>query len=432
MKHQLQTIREALEFFECGSYSTSKALSALTALSELERMAGNQEPAGYLHPQAMLRLEQGETVAFRKKPYEGEPSFAVYVGATPPAQQPHDRVAVTWDKDRTRILAVTLQDADGRVLCVIDEAPDQQQADSEELAQYKRMFNAACVELGRINEALGLDPDDGGAEPILSAIAEMKQPQAEAEMKRSAYAKLSAAVETATAKQPQAEAVPEMHDALCPALTGGDCTCTPPATIDKAWAQFCSGIGRGPDAPYPGMIEAFESHYGQTFTDKDWREETGVWAAAWKAAKAHGEAAPQQAEAVPSDTLYLLRRLLSNRNFYSHSQLAEEVERIISTAPQQAAAPVAWPTMPPSKGQSPVLFEDGYAEGWAKCLSACKSLFPAQQPQAEAVRDADVEAAAKKMAEIFDYPWDFMPEKGRNTMRENVRAVLAAAQGEKP
>jgi len=56
----------------------------------------------------------------------------------------------------------------------------------------------------------------------------------------------------------------------------------------------------------------------------------------------------------------------------------------------------------------------------------------AQPAQAEAVppdvvRDADVEAAAKKMAEIFDYPWDFMPEKGRNTMRENVRAVLDAA-----
>jgi len=33
----------------------------------------------------------------------------------------------------------------------------------------------------------------------------------------------------------------------------------------------------------------------------------------------------------------------------------------------------------------------------------------------------------KALAEIFDYPWDFMPEKGRNTMRENVRAVLDAA-----
>lgn len=102
-------------------------------------------------------------------------------------------------------------------------------------------------------------------------------------------------------KKQQAEAVPEIHDALCPALTGGGCTCTPPAIIDKAWARFCGGIGRGPDAPYPGMIEAFEAHYGQSFTDKDWREETGVWAAAWKAAKVNEEAAAQQAEAVPTD-----------------------------------------------------------------------------------------------------------------------------------
>ncbi|ALA45429.1 hypothetical protein ADP64_000041 [Achromobacter phage phiAxp-2] len=36
------------------------------------------------------------------------------------------------------------------------------------------------------------------------------------------------------------------------------------------------------------------------------------------------------------------------------------------------SAPVQWPTMPPSKGQSPVLFEDGYAEGWAKCMDECR------------------------------------------------------------
>ena len=79
----------------------------------------------------------------------------------------------------------------------------------------------------------------------------------------------------------------EVHDALCPALTGGKCDCTEsPVTVDKAWSQFCGGIGRGPDAPYPGMIEAFETHYGQSFTDKDWRNETGIWAAAWSAASA--------------------------------------------------------------------------------------------------------------------------------------------------
>ena len=34
-------------------------------------------------------------------------------------------------------------------------------------SHFERMFEAACVDLGLINEALGLDPDDGGAEPIL-------------------------------------------------------------------------------------------------------------------------------------------------------------------------------------------------------------------------------------------------------------------------
>ncbi|KVT65644.1 hypothetical protein WK55_31305 [Burkholderia ubonensis] len=43
-----------------------------------------------------------------------------------------------------------------------------------ELASMTRMFHAACHDLGLINEALGLDPDDGGAAPILDAIAELK------------------------------------------------------------------------------------------------------------------------------------------------------------------------------------------------------------------------------------------------------------------
>lgn len=42
----------------------------------------------------------------------------------------------------------------------------------------------------------------------------------------------------------------------------------------------------GPDAPYPGMAAAFEAHTGQSWTDPDWRQETAMWAAAWKAAKA--------------------------------------------------------------------------------------------------------------------------------------------------
>ena len=99
----------------------------------------------------------------------------------------------------------------------------------------------------------------------------------------------------------------EMHEAMCPALTGGRCTCerNDPA-VDKAWARFCGGIGDGPDAPYPGMISAFERYYSQSFTDKDWRNEASVWAAAWKqalltAAAPTTQPAPQQE--APADEL---------------------------------------------------------------------------------------------------------------------------------
>ena len=42
----------------------------------------------------------------------------------------------------------------------------------------------------------------------------------------------------------------------------------------------------GPEAPFPGMAAAFEAHTGQSWADPDWRKETAMWAAAWKAAKA--------------------------------------------------------------------------------------------------------------------------------------------------
>ena len=45
--------------------------------------------------------------------------------------------------------------------------------------------------------------------------------------------------------------------------------------------------------------------------------------------------------------------------------------RLAASAPVAPTQPETfqWPEMPPSKGQSPVLFEDGYAEGWARCNS---------------------------------------------------------------
>lgn len=49
-------------------------------------------------------------------------------------------------------------------------------------------------------------------------------------------------------------------------------------TVDRALARFCGAFGDGPDAPYPGMIAAFETHYGQSFRDKEWRTEAACWA----------------------------------------------------------------------------------------------------------------------------------------------------------
>jgi len=40
----------------------------------------------------------------------------------------------------------------------------------------------------------------------------------------------------------------------------------------------------------------------------------------------------------------------------------------------------------------------------------------------------DIEAAAKVLAAKMDYPWEYMPEQGRQSMRENAKAVIYAAK----
>lgn len=56
-----------------------------------------------------------------------------------------------------------------------------------ELESMKRMFVAACTDLGLINEALGLDPNDGGAAPILAAISALKNEAAKSERRAQAF-----------------------------------------------------------------------------------------------------------------------------------------------------------------------------------------------------------------------------------------------------
>ena len=44
-------------------------------------------------------------------------------------------------------------------------------------------------------------------------------------------------------------------------------------------------------------------------------------------------------------------------------------------------------------------------------------------------RVPQVDAAAKALAECMDYPWEHMPEAGRQAMREHAQTVLSAAHG---
>lgn len=71
-----------------------------------------------------------------------------------------------------------------------------------ELASMRRMFHAACHDLGLINEVLGLDPEDGGAEPILDAIEELK---------RAASANEAAAT-SQSAQQPDERVAPDVPE----------------------------------------------------------------------------------------------------------------------------------------------------------------------------------------------------------------------------
>lgn len=50
------------------------------------------------------------------------------------------------------------------------------------------------------------------------------------------------------------------------------------------------------------------------------------------------------------------------------------------------------------------------------------------QPAALVLDAEAIERATKKMAALFDYPWEHMPEQGREQMRQHTRAVIAAAK----
>jgi hypothetical protein len=61
---------------------------------------------------------------------------------------------------------------------------------------------------------------------------------------------------------------------------------------------------------------------------------------------------------------------------------------VAQAVPQAVPDGLKWPTMPARKGQSNVLFDDGYEEGWSRCLAECSQMLAAAPQPAQAVPDA--------------------------------------------
>jgi len=101
---------------------------------------------------------------------------------------------------------------------------------------------------------------------------------------------------------------------------------------------------------------------------------------------------------------------------------------------------------------------DGMCEAFSRCIEAqhhkdspfhspinadamtalriLRGLLPAMKALAapalvaQQLTDAQIDKAARTLAAAMDYPWEYMPAKGRDEMRKHARAVIAAATGQ--
>ena len=78
--------------------------------------------------------------------------------------------------------------------------------------------------------------------------------------------------------------------------------------------------------------------------------------------------------------------------------------------------------------------QDVHIAGLRAVLAKWGSPVVAGEPQpthaqtgAVPLTDEQIDAAAKKLADCMEYPWEFMPEPGRKIMREHAQDVIGAA-----
>lgn len=81
--------------------------------------------------------------------------------------------------------------------------------------------------------------------------------------------------------------------------------------------------------PLRGMIAAFETHFGQSWTDKDWRDEASTWAAAWgKAIASPSPAASMEVQGQMLTTEEVAEMLMEGSRYSDEMHdFAREVQR---------------------------------------------------------------------------------------------------------
>ena len=82
---------------------------------------------------------------------------------------------------------------------------------------------------------------------------------------------------------------------------------------------------------------------------------------------------------------------------------------------------IADPNALPSRGDPTVLREHAQA-----AITATAAQHGALIDEGTSVTTNDrTEEVAQRLAELFDYPWEFMPEKGRDDFRGKARTIIA-------
>ena len=131
------------------------------------------------------------------------------------------------------------------------------------------------------------------------------------------------------------------------------------ASVRKAWARFSHELHRSPDAPYPGMADAFEQHFSQSFIDREWKAEAATWAAAWKAAKRHCGQPALGAPSVPRESI---ERMLTQLMDIAVSNGANSI-----SMPDEYVEVAAWLCGIPAQ-PAPIVPECPYPCGWRNLL----------------------------------------------------------------